>query len=53
MEYEYLKELNNIINTFLNLAETLLRDGVIDTKTYMDITNKKKEFLRDIKNIRK
>ncbi|MCR1897832.1 hypothetical protein NSA47_02365 [Irregularibacter muris] len=51
MELQYLKELEDIIYTFLNLAETLLRDGVIDTKTYMDITIKKKEFLKGIHNI--
>lgn len=46
MEFEYLKELEGIINTFLNLAETLLKYEIIDREMYINITIKKKGFLK-------
>ena len=43
---QYKKELVLLVLYFLELSESLLKDKVIDKKTFDEITKKKENFLR-------
>ncbi|MBS4537070.1 hypothetical protein GOQ27_01270 [Clostridium sp. D2Q-11] len=45
---EYIKELEEITNMFLELADRSLDNKVIDEQTYKEITANKKQFLNHL-----
>lgn len=48
MKKEELKELENLVNTFLAYSDEWLKNGIINEIVYKDIRKKKLKFIEDL-----
>ncbi len=48
MKKEELKELENLVNTFLAYSDEWLKNGIINEIVYRDIRKKKLKFIEDL-----